>query len=104
MLFLQKSHVGFSGKRWIYVPGRLKQIESGPKGSCWGVNKAGRVYYRMGVTRGRKHGRYWKLVKGRLSYVSPGCTGVVGVSSNGRIWRYVGKYGYCIFNGTTRIF
>ena len=70
---------------------RLNRIESGPKGVVWGTNRANYIYYRGGVSRHRPVGRYWARVRGRLRFVSPGCTGVYGVSKNGQIWRYRGR-------------
>ena len=78
--------------RWIKVPGKLMQVESGPSGAVWGVSKSYRIYYRFGVCRHRPRGRYWIRVRGRLQNVSPGCTGVYGCDRYGKIFRYNGKY------------
>ena len=79
------------GKGWSRVDGELKQLDSGPNGAVWGVNRANKVFFRGGVTSGRPTGRYWIHISGRrLNFVSPGCSGVFGVGSNGRIWRYRG--------------
>ena len=80
------------GTRWKHVGGRLKQIESGPNGAVWGVNRRGHIYFRAGISRGRPIGRNWVYIRGRrLNSVSPGCNGVFRLSSNGRIWRYRGR-------------
>ena len=80
-----------SGTKWLYIPGRLNQIESGPNGVVWGTTRANYIYYRAGVHRRRPTGRNWVRVGGRLRFVSPGCTGVYGVSKSGRIWRFNGN-------------
>ena len=78
------------GTRWVHIGGKLKQIEAGPNGGVLGVNRANYIYYRAGVSRGRPTGRHWVRIGGRLNHVSLGCTGIYGVSSNGRIWKYRG--------------
>ena len=80
------------GTRWVHIGGRLKQIESGPRGVCWGVNRRNNIYYRAGVTRRRPIGRRWVRVGGKLTFVSAGCSGVYGVSANQQIWRYRGSF------------
>ena len=60
-------------------------------GVIWGVNKAGQIYYRAGVTRRLPIGTSWIKIGGRLAVISPGCVGVYGVSTDHKIWRYTGK-------------
>ena len=84
--------ITISGTRWRHIGGKLKQIEAGPNGVLWGVNRANYIYHRTGVTRRNPIGRYWKLVKGRLNHISVGCTGVVGINRRGQIFRYSGTY------------
>ena len=81
------------GTRWRHIGGRLKQIEAGPNGAAWGINRANQIWFRGGVTRRNPVGRYWVRIKGKLNSVSVGCTGVYGVNRRGQIWRYLGKYG-----------
>lgn len=73
------------------IGGRLNQIESGPNGVTWGVNRASKIFYRAGVNRRRPIGSHWVLIKGRLKSVSPGCTGIYGVNKKGQVWLYSGK-------------
>ena len=80
------------GIRWHHVSGRLKQIESGPNGAVWGVNKKGNIFTRAGVSRRNPIGTNWVFVSGRLKHVTVGCTGVYGVKHNYVVWRYTGKY------------
>ena len=80
------------GTRWRHIGGRLKQIESGPRGACWGVNRHRNIYFRAGVTRRRPVGRFWVRIGGKLNFVSAGCSGVYGVSNNQQIWRYRGNF------------
>ena len=69
----------------------MKQIESGPNGAVWGVNRRNQIFYRAGVTRRNPIGRRWLHIRGRLSYISVGCAGVYGVNKRHQIWRYRGK-------------
>ena len=70
--------------------GGLKQVESGPNGVVWGINKAGYIYLRAGVSKKNPLGTSWISVVGLLSHVTVGCTGVYGVNSKQEIWRYHG--------------
>ena len=38
---------------WQTVPGKLIQVDSGPAGVVYGVNKAHRIYYRDGILPGK---------------------------------------------------
>lgn len=38
---------------WQGVPGKLIQVDSGPAGVVYGVNKAHRIYYRDGILPGK---------------------------------------------------
>lgn len=81
------------GTRWVRVGGRLVQVESGPSGQTWGVNKARAIYYRAGVTRTKPIGRYWLRIGGRLKQVAVGCKGVFGIDEKGHILQYGGRRG-----------
>lgn len=81
----------FIGTRWKRISGRLKQVESGPNGALWGVNRYNNIYFRAGITRRNPVGRYWVHVKGRLSHITIGCSGAFGVDRLHRIWRYKGR-------------
>ena len=79
------------GTRWRHIGGRLKQVESGPNGVVWGVNRHNQIFFRAGVTRRNPVGRRWHYIRqGRLRHISVGCTGVYGLSTNGQIWKYRG--------------
>ena len=79
------------GSRWRKVSGKLKRVESGPNGAVWGVNKKEKVFTRAGVSRRNPIGTKWVTVRGRLTFVTVGCTGVYGVRKDHRVWRYRGN-------------
>lgn len=62
--------------KWIQVPGRLKHISSG-KAGVWGVNSAGNIYYRTGVSRKNRKGVSWTQIPGKLKQIDSGPRGVV---------------------------
>lgn len=78
------------GTRWRHIGGKLKQIEASANGAIWGVNRGNNIYYRAGVTRRNPAGRKWIHVRGRLTHITVGCPGVLGLSRYGHIWRYNG--------------
>ena len=78
------------GTQWRRIKGKLKQIESGPNGAVWGVNRKNNILTRAGVSRRNPVGTHWVTVGGRLSHVTVGCTGIYGVSRNYAVWRYTG--------------
>ena len=80
------------GTRWHHVGGKLVRIESGPNGAVWGVNKKDNIFTRAGVSRRNPIGTRWVTVRGRLNYVTVGCTGVYGVSRNNAVWKYRGNF------------
>ena len=81
----------FPGTRWRHIGGRLKQIESGPNGAVWGVNRHNNIYTRVGVSRRNPIGRGWRHIRGRLKHVTVGCRGVFGVNIHHQIWRFRGR-------------
>ena len=51
--------------KWEPVPdGEMKQVTYGKSG-VWGVNNAGRIFYRQGVTSKNPAGSSWKMTDGR---------------------------------------
>ncbi|CAB4025803.1 Hypothetical predicted protein, partial [Paramuricea clavata] len=77
-----------SGTSWKLIPGKLKQIDSGPSGIVYGVNIHDQIYCRTGIEYGNPFGTGWKQVTsyGRLKYVSCGVLGCWGVNSTDGIW------------------
>ncbi|XP_076153298.1 fish-egg lectin-like [Alosa pseudoharengus] len=56
---------------WTHVPGSLSMIEVGSDGSVYGVNSAGNIYRREGVTACNPTGTLWTPVGGgRYKHVS----------------------------------
>ena len=64
------------------------QIDSGPFGIVYGVNKNNMIYCRKGITRNNHIGTRWAQVTsyGRLKYVSCGLYGCWGVNRADQIW------------------
>ena len=79
------------GRSWVRVGGTLKQIESGPNGVVWGVNRWNNIYYRAGINKRRPLGTSWIRIGGKLKHISPGCIGVYGLNTRGYIYIYRGK-------------
>lgn len=74
-----------AGKRWRWIPGRLKFISCGDVG-VWGLDFAGRVMYRTGTRIGYGPGRTWQLVEGKiLKQLHTGDDIVWGVDNNNKI-------------------
>ena len=48
-----------AGRRWYRVGGALMQIDSGPFGIVWGVNRNHQIYCRTGITAKNPRGRGW---------------------------------------------
>ena len=44
-----QGEIMFSGPPWQLVPGNLIQVDSGPAGVVYGVNRHHRIYYRDGI-------------------------------------------------------
>ena len=74
------------GKRWIQIGGRLKQIDSGPFGIVWGINRHHNIYCRIGITWRNPKGRGWRHVGGKLKYASAGEFGIWGVNRYNNIY------------------
>ena len=81
---------GGSGFKWHRVPGGLKQIDSGPIGRVWGVNKRNQVWCRKGITWKRPAGNRWKRVGGRFKHVSVGQYGVWAITPRNYIRYRIG--------------
>ncbi|MBN3295019.1 FEL protein, partial [Amia calva] len=74
---------------WRQVPGLLNYYSCGPFG-CWGVNKLGHIFVKMGVSGNFCQGpRKWYRIPGSLSMVEVGTDGSVhGVNWKGLVfWR-----------------
>ncbi len=68
------------------MPGRLDCISVG-EGTVWGLNDAGGIFVREGVSPSTPAGTGWTRVAGRLAQVSAGETGLVwGVNANSGIF------------------
>ena len=78
------------------IPGVLTQIESGPGGAVWGTNRLNQVWFRVGVSSRRPTGRYWRRIRGRMSRVSVGCTGVYALNKYGQIFRFTGEENFVV--------
>lgn len=74
------------GRRWIRVSGRLRQIDSGPRGIVCGVTTSQTIYCRTQITHSALTGRGWTRVSGRLKYISCGDYGYWGVSRQNNIY------------------
>ena len=68
------------------VAGSLIQIDSGPPGIVYGVNRHYQIFCRNGITLSNPKGTDWKHVGGALKYVSCGIYGCWGVNSANQIW------------------
>jgi hypothetical protein len=75
----------FSPLYYICI-GLLKQIDSGPRGIVYGVNRNDQIYCRKGITDSQPWGVVWQRVPGELKYVSCGNLGCWGVNKNDQIW------------------
>ena len=73
-------------KRWLHVGGKLKQIDSGPRGIVCGVNKYDNIYCRLQVSSRCRQGRRWVRVPGKLKYISCGDYGHWGVNKANDIY------------------
>ena len=72
---------------FILIKGKsLKQIDSGPAGIVWGVNKDDDIYCRDGIKNENPKGTDWKHISGKLKYVSCGPYGCWGVNSLDNIY------------------
>ena len=67
----------------------MAQLEAGKAGQVWGVNKAGHIYVRTGVTEQTPWGRGWKRVKTKKAWrrITIGIGTVFGVGKNGKVYR-----------------
>jgi len=59
----------------------------GKNGHVWGVNSAGGIYFRTGITNDNLFGSDWQRIEGVLTQISCGPLGAVwGVNSNGNLY------------------
>ena len=75
-----------AGNRWFHIGGKLMQIDSGPFGHVWGVNRRHQIWCRIGISWKNPKGRRWRRVPGGLKHVSFGQFGPWGVNSHNHIW------------------
>lgn len=79
----------YTGKGWLHIGGRLKQIDSGPPGIVCGVNKNDDIFCRKGISPSQRGGTGWIRVPGKLKYISCGALGHWGVNkANNIYYRY----------------
>ena len=69
-----------SGVSWRKIPGKLKQIDSGPNQIVYGVNTDDKIFCRTGIDTGKPFGTGWKQINGGLKYISCGALGCWGVN------------------------
>ena len=81
----------FLGTKWRHIGGEVTKLEAGPNGVVWGTSREGYIFYRSGVMRRNPIGTRWIRIRGKLSHVTVGCTGVYGVNKARQVWRYKGK-------------
>ncbi len=74
------------GRYWKRVSGRLKQIDSGPRGIVCGENKYDYIYCRLRISSRYRRGRKWVRVPGKLKYISCGEYGYWGVNKANKIY------------------
>ena len=74
------------GRSWKRVSGRLKQIDSGPRGLVCGVNKYNNIYCRTKISSRYRYGRSWIRIPGKLKYISCGDYGYWGVNKANNIY------------------
>ena len=75
-----------AGSRWIHIGGKLMQIDSGPFGLVYGVNRNRQIFCRTGISWRNPKGTGWRHVGGRLKQVSAGSYGVWGVNRHNNIY------------------
>ena len=74
------------GTRWKRVGGRLKQIDSGPKGIVCGVSRLNKLFCRLQICRRAPYGRRWIYVSKKFTYVSIGDYGYWALNPAGQIY------------------
>ena len=62
------------------------QIDSGPCGIVYGVNRHHQIFCRTGISLRQPKGTGWVRVPGALKYVSCGVYGCWGVNRANQIW------------------
>ena len=73
------------GTGWMRIEGNLKYVSCGEYG-CWGVNKQGNIYFRMGVSPTTPSGTQWAVIPGQLDMVESGPSGLtIGVSPDQKV-------------------
>ena len=75
-----------AGNRWYHIGGKLMQIDSGPFGHVWGINRHHQIWCRTGITWKNPKGRGWRRVPGGLKSVSVGEFGAWGVNRRNYIY------------------
>lgn len=68
------------------IPGKLIQIDSGPFGRVWGVNRLHNIFCRTKISWYRPQGHGWLRVPGRLRHVSVGDYGAWGCNAKYQIF------------------
>lgn len=83
-----QGQIMFAGPKsgWQVVPGSLIQVDSGPAGVVYGVNKDHKIYFREGILPSVPMGTDWREVPGRLKYVSCGLFGCWGVNKHNHVY------------------
>ena len=74
------------GKSWTRISGGLKQIDSGPYGVVYGVNKNNDIFCRTGISNYNPKGTGWQHIGGKLKYISCGDVGCWGVNAKDQIF------------------
>ncbi|MFO8008730.1 MAG: tectonin domain-containing protein, partial [Candidatus Brocadiia bacterium] len=77
-------------RRREHVAGRLQQISAGPDGGVWGINEAGALFARLGVSSRSPTGSSWQQLPGEYRSVTAGPAGVWAVDAAGRLLRRTG--------------
>ena len=75
-----------AGRRWIGVGGSLMQVDSGPFGIVWGVNRRQNIFFRTGITWRNPKGNGLAPRGGRLKYISCGEFGCWGVNRRNKVF------------------
>ena len=74
-----------TGRTWQRIPGRLKQIDSGPSKIVCGVNRLNQVYCRTGISPSKQSGSGWTKLDGKMKYISCGALGHWAVDSKDQV-------------------
>ena len=77
--------------RWVLIDGRLVQITCGAHDAVYGVNEAGEVYQRTGITPDKRMGTGWTRlsIPEAFKWISAGLDGSIwGVGRSGALYCY----------------